>query len=129
MFNINFYSLLLNLLRIVTVLRQKLRPLVCFRMFFHYNINFNIISNILPGIPSIPTNIAVTMFKPIWKLNTPPTRFIKYINIPPNIELNTNFSIVFIGNINNFPNITKNAIHAKYVIIVLVSNFIPPFIT
>ena len=83
----------------------------CFN--FYYNINLNIIKNILPGIPNIPTNIAVTIFNPMWKLNSPPIRFIIYINTPPIIELNTNFNIVFIGNINSLPNIIKNAIHAK----------------
>ena len=73
-----------------------------------------------PGIPSIPTKIAVNMFKPMWKLNIVPIQFATNIIPPPSIELKTNLSICFIGIISTFPNISIAKIHDKKIIIVLV---------
>ena len=80
---------------------------------------FTITSNIAPGTPNIPMNIDVNKFNPIWKSNIAPTQLIPYIINPPNIEFNTSFNMLFIGNINTLPNINKKQIHAKYVITVL----------
>ena len=75
--------------------------------------NFRNVSNIAPGTPNIPTTIAVPILSPIWKLNAVPIRFIININIPPNIAFPINFNILFNGNINILPIISKKNIQAK----------------
>lgn len=65
------------------------------------------------GTPSIPTTIAVKIFKPIWKLNIPPIKLITNIKIPPITELNISFNINFNGTINILPIINKKNIQAK----------------
>ena len=77
--------------------------------------NLITISITAPGIPSIPTTIEVKIFNPIWKPKLAPTKLIIYIKTPPNIELNTNFKIFFIGNINILPIKNKKHIHATNV--------------
>lgn len=89
-------------------------------------ITLSIINKIAPGTPSIPTNIAVTTFNPIWKLSIVPTKFIIYISTPPSAEFNTSFNILFIGTINILPKINKKIIHAIYIIRVFVSKINPP---
>lgn len=63
--------------------------------------------------------MEVNILSPIWKPNIPPIRLIIYINNPPRIELKINFKIVFIGIINNLPNINIKNMQAKYAITVL----------
>lgn len=80
--------------------------------------------SIAPGIPNIPTINAFIIFNPMWKLNSPPIKFIINIKSPPSAEFRTNFNIIFIGAVNSFPNINMNDIHAKNAIIVLSSKLI-----
>lgn len=84
--------------------------------------NFIITITIAPGIPSKPIKIEVIRFRPIWKLKNDPTRLIINITNPPSTEFITNFTIVFKGTINIFPNINKKNIQAIYAIILLKSN-------
>lgn len=74
-----------------------------------------------PGIPKIPTNMEVIIFKPIWKLKNPPIKLMIKIITPPIIELNINFKIVFNGTIKIFPIINKKNKHATKAIILFVS--------
>lgn len=71
------------------------------------------LGGLLRGIPSIPTTAAVPIFKPIWKLNIVPIKFTKNINTPPSKEFPINFNILFNGNINILPIISKKNIQAK----------------
>lgn len=71
-------------------------------------------------------NVDVITFMPMWKLNEPPIKLIKYISTPPKIELAINFNIFFNGRKNIFPNIPITIIHAKKVINIFVSKLIPP---
>jgi hypothetical protein len=81
---------------------------------------------IAPGTPNIPTTIQVIKLIAICKPNIPPIKLIAKINMPPKIELNTNFKINFIGIINILPNKNKKHIHAKKVNI-FISICIPLF--
>jgi len=78
-----------------------------FNIFIYTINNFSITITIAPGIPSIPTKIEVSKFNPIWKLKNEPIRLIININKPPKTEFIINLKIVFIGTINNLPNINK----------------------
>ena len=93
-------------------------------VFIIRKIIFNIINNIAPGIPKKPTINEVKKFNPIWKLKLAPIRFIIYIKIPPNIELNINFRTLFIGQINILPNMNISIIQVKNVIIEFISKII-----
>lgn len=57
------------------------------------------------------------MFNPICNPKYPPIKLIKNINSPPNIELKTNFKILFNGNKKILDIINITIIHAKKVII------------
>ena len=87
-------------------------------------VNFKIIRSIAPGIPSIPTNIDVKTFKPIWNENIPPTKFITNIIKPPNTEFKINLKILFNGIKNIFPIINKKIMHPKNTIIEFISTII-----
>ena len=88
------------------------------------NIIFSITSNKAPGKPSNPTIIEVNKFNPIWKPKFIPIILIIYIHNPPKIELIISFKIFFNGQINIFPNINMNIIHARKVITELKSKLI-----
>lgn len=75
------------------------------------------------GIPKSPTIIAVAKFKPIWKLNAPPIKFIINISPPPKIEFNISLLIAFNGTENIFPIIQKTAMHPKIINIFVISKF------
>lgn len=87
---------------------------------------FNIINKIAPGMPSIPINIEVKIFNPIWKLNIEPIKFIIYIKSPPKIEFNINLHILLIGKINILPIKNIKNIHANIAIKLFVSKLYPP---
>ena len=93
-------------------------------MFFNRNIIFKITSNIAPGKPSNPTIIDVNKFSPIWNPKLAPIILIIYIHNPPKIELIINLKMFLSGQINIFPNINMNIIHAKKVITELKSKLI-----
>ena len=86
-------------------------------MWKTYTKKLIIIKQIAPGIPSIPTIIAVKKLSPIWNPHAPPIKFISIIIKTPSMELNTNFIIHFIGTMNIFPIINKKHIHAKKIIV------------
>lgn len=71
----------------------------------------------------MPTNIAVTMFKPIWKFHTAPIKFIININSPPKTEFIINLNNAFNGTENIFPIIHKTIIHPKITKALEKSNF------
>ena len=54
--------------------------------------------------------IDVIKLSPMWKFKNEPIRLITHIVSPPSTEFITNFNIVFIGTINNLPNINKKKI-------------------
>lgn len=72
----------------------------------------------------MPTNIAVTIFKPIWKFHTAPIKFIININSPPKTEFIINLNNAFNGTENIFPIIHKTIIHPKITKALEKSNFI-----
>ena len=71
----------------------------------------------------MPTNIAVTIFKPIWKFHTAPIKFIININSPPKTEFIINLNNAFNGTENIFPIIHKTNIHPKITKALEKSNF------
>ena len=71
----------------------------------------------------MPTNIAVTIFKPIWKFHTAPIKFIINNNSPPKTELIINLNNAFNGTENIFPIIHKTIIHPKITKALEKSNF------
>lgn len=71
----------------------------------------------------MPTNIAVTIFKPIWKFHTAPIKFIININSPPKTEFIINLNNAFNGTENIFPIIHKTTIHPKITKALEKSNF------
>lgn len=71
----------------------------------------------------MPTNIAVTIFKPIWKFHTAPIKFIININSPPKTEFIINLNNAFNGTENIFPIIHKTIIHPKITKALEKSNF------
>ncbi len=75
----------------------------------------------LRGTPNIPTNIVVPKFIPMYNPKFAPIKFIIYIIIAPRQEFAISFKILFNGNINILPNINKNIIQAKKLIIALMS--------
>ena len=75
------------------------------------------IKQIAPGIPSIPTIIAVKKLSPMCNPHIPPIRLIAKISKAPKIELKISFIIHFIGTINILPIINKKHIHAKKIIV------------
>ena len=74
----------------------------------------------------MPTNIAVTIFKPIWKFHTAPIKFIININSPPKTEFIINLNNAFNGTENIFPIIHKTIIHPKITKALEKSNFYHP---
>ena len=72
----------------------------------------------------MPVIKEVPMFKPMWKLNKLPIKFVIKISIPPKIELPIILAITFNGNKKNLPITNKKIIQAIYTIIELNSNII-----
>ena len=102
-------EILRSRLQLNKILNRK--PLFWLPLLYPKN-TFKTIKRTAPGTPSIPTNTAVMQFSPMWNENTVPTKFIRYIINPPNMEFRTSFKILFIGNINIRPNKNKKQIHA-----------------
>ena len=83
---------------------------------FHVINNLSNINTILPGIPNNPINTAVIIFNPKWNPQVSPIKFISNIRIPPNIEFNINFNMIFNGIIKILPIKNITIIPAKYAI-------------
>ena len=92
--------------------------------FNYYKKSLRIISNIAPGIPSIPTTNVVITFKPIWKLYRSPIEFTKNIIIAPNNEFPNIFNIIFSGTKKNLPIKNMITIQPKNIITLFTSKFI-----
>lgn len=82
-----------------------------------------IVRSIAPGTPRMLTNIMVKKFKPMWKLNKFPIKFITRIMTAPINEFSKSLSMTFRGTIKILQ--STNIMHkpARYVKTLISSNF------